>query len=80
MIVEMRPAWKLVRVDMESSSSRRELSISSTIARRVWANDVGIVLQSYLRRTYEDAQELVKLPARIRICKAPTTTARSRVP
>src|SRR5918996_689241 len=32
-------------------------------------NDVGIVLQSYLYRTYADAQELVKLPARIRICK-----------
>jgi proline dehydrogenase len=27
------------------------------------------VLQSYLYRTYADAQELVKLPARIRICK-----------
>jgi proline dehydrogenase len=32
-------------------------------------NDVGIVLQSYLRRTFEDAQELLKIPARIRICK-----------
>jgi len=30
---------------------------------------VGVCLQSYLRRTYADAQELVKLPARIRICK-----------
>jgi proline dehydrogenase len=32
-------------------------------------NDVGIVLQSYLRRTYDDVQELLKIPARIRICK-----------
>ncbi|HEY5839232.1 MAG TPA: proline dehydrogenase family protein, partial [Pyrinomonadaceae bacterium] len=32
-------------------------------------NDVGIVLQSYLRRTYDDAQDLLKIPARIRICK-----------
>src|SRR6185437_11294742 len=30
---------------------------------------VGIVLQSYLRRTYQDAEDLVKIPARIRICK-----------
>ena len=30
---------------------------------------MGIVLQSYLRRTYDDAVDLVKLPARIRICK-----------
>ena len=29
----------------------------------------GIVLQSYLYRTYADAEELLKLPARIRICK-----------
>jgi len=32
-------------------------------------NDVGIVLQSYLRRAMSDARELVKIPARIRICK-----------
>src|SRR4029450_6585258 len=32
-------------------------------------NDVGIVLQSYLRRTLADAEELIKPPARIRICK-----------
>jgi proline dehydrogenase len=32
-------------------------------------NDVGIVLQSYLRRTYDDAVDLLKIPARIRICK-----------
>jgi proline dehydrogenase len=30
---------------------------------------VGIVLQSYLRRTFDDATELLKIPARIRICK-----------
>jgi proline dehydrogenase len=32
-------------------------------------DDVGIVLQSYLRRTFDDAQDLVKIPARIRLCK-----------
>jgi len=32
-------------------------------------NDVGIVLQSYLRRTMDDARELLKIPARIRLCK-----------
>jgi proline dehydrogenase len=32
-------------------------------------DNVGIVLQSYLRRTYDDATELLKIPARIRICK-----------
>jgi proline dehydrogenase len=59
-----------VRVDMESS---RVTQITIDIFKRLRAefglNDVGIVLQSYLRRTYSDAEELVKLPARIRICK-----------
>jgi proline dehydrogenase len=32
-------------------------------------NDVGIVLQSYLYRTLEDAKALLQIPARIRICK-----------
>src|SRR5207237_5951163 len=32
-------------------------------------NDVGIVLQSYLRRTFDDVQDILKIPARIRICK-----------
>jgi proline dehydrogenase len=32
-------------------------------------NEVGIVLQSYLRRTMDDARELLKIPARIRLCK-----------
>src|SRR5207253_9713509 len=32
-------------------------------------NDVGIVLQSYLYRTMDDARDLLKIPARIRLCK-----------
>lgn len=59
-----------VRVDMEGSSFTQ---ITIDIFRRLRAefglNDVGIVLQSYLRRTYQDAEDLLKLPARIRICK-----------
>jgi len=39
------------------------------LRREFGLNDVGIVLQSYLRRTYADAQDLLKIPARIRICK-----------
>src|SRR5919112_1889240 len=31
--------------------------------------DMGIVVQSYLRRTSGDVQELLKIPARIRLCK-----------
>ncbi|HZE69204.1 MAG TPA: proline dehydrogenase family protein [Pyrinomonadaceae bacterium] len=59
-----------VRVDMEGSNvTQVTLDIFKRLREEFGLNDVGIVLQSYLRRTYEDAQQLLKLPARIRICK-----------
>jgi proline dehydrogenase len=59
-----------VRVDMESSAvTQATIDIFKRLRAEFGLNDVGIVLQSYLRRTYDDAQQLVKLPARIRICK-----------
>jgi proline dehydrogenase len=59
-----------VRVDMEASDvTQVTIDIFKRLRAEFELNDVGIVLQSYLRRTYADAQELVKLPARIRICK-----------
>jgi len=59
-----------VRVDMEESKvTQATIDIFKRLREEFGLNDVGIVLQSYLRRTYEDAQELLKLPARIRICK-----------
>lgn len=59
-----------VRVDMEASNvTQQTIDIYKRLRAEFGLNDVGIVLQSSLRRTYADAQELVKLPARIRICK-----------
>jgi proline dehydrogenase len=59
-----------VRVDMEASSvTQQTIDIFKRLRAEFDLNDVGIVLQSYLRRTYNDAQDLLKLPARIRICK-----------
>jgi len=59
-----------VRVDMEDSNvTQVTIDIFKRLRAEFGLNDVGIVLQSYLRRTYSDAEELVKLPARIRICK-----------
>ena len=59
-----------VRVDMEASNvTQPTIDVFKRLRAEFGLNDVGIVLQSYLRRTYADAQELVKLPARIRICK-----------
>ncbi len=59
-----------VRVDMEGSNvTQLTIDVFKRLRAEFGLNNVGIVLQSYLRRTYADAQELVKLPARIRICK-----------
>ena len=59
-----------VRVDMEASNvTQQTIEIFKRLRAEFGLNEVGIVLQSSLRRTYADAQELAKLPARIRICK-----------
>jgi len=59
-----------VRVDMEASQvTQVTIDIFKRLRAEFGLNDVGIVLQSYLRRTYDDVQEMLKIPARIRICK-----------
>ena len=59
-----------VRIDMEGSKvTQATIDIFKRLRAEFGLNDVGIVLQSYLYRTFEDAQELLKIPARIRICK-----------
>jgi proline dehydrogenase len=59
-----------VRVDMEGSNvTQVTLDIFKRLRHEFGLNDVGIVLQSYLRRTYADAQDILKIPARIRLCK-----------
>jgi proline dehydrogenase len=59
-----------VRVDMEASHvTQVTIDIFKRLRAEFGLNDVGIVLQSYLRRTYDDVQDILKIPARIRICK-----------
>jgi len=59
-----------VRVDMEGSNvTQVTLDIFQRLRDEFGLNDVGIVLQSYLYRTENDARELLKIPARIRLCK-----------
>ncbi len=59
-----------VRVDMEGSNfTQATIDIFKRLRAEFGLNDVGIVLQSYLRRTYSDAQEMLEIPARMRICK-----------
>jgi proline dehydrogenase len=69
-VVDAKQRDNFVRVDMEGSNvTQATIDIFKRLRSEFELNDVGIVLQSYLRRTYDDAKELVKLPARIRICK-----------
>ena len=69
-VEEAQRRGNFVRVDMEGSDvTQATIDIFKRLRAEFGLNDVGIVLQSYLYRTYADAQELVKLPARIRICK-----------
>jgi len=59
-----------VRVDMEESSlTQATIDVFKRLRAEFGLNDVGIVLQSYLYRTEEDARDLLKIPARIRLCK-----------
>lgn len=59
-----------VRVDMEGSDvTQITLDIFRRLRDEFSRDTVGIVVQSYLRRTEDDVRELLKIPARIRLCK-----------
>jgi proline dehydrogenase len=59
-----------VRVDMEASNvTQVTLDIFRRLRSEFGLDDVGIVVQSYLRRTESDVADLLKIPARIRLCK-----------
>ncbi len=69
-VLDAHERGNFVRVDMEdSAATQATIDIFKRLRAEFDLNTVGIVLQSYLYRTYEDAQELLKIPARIRICK-----------
>ena len=69
-VEEAHRRGNFLRVDMEDSKvTEVTIDLFKRLREEFGLNDVGIVLQTYLRRTYEDAQHLLKLPARIRICK-----------
>jgi proline dehydrogenase len=59
-----------VRVDMEGSNvTQVTIDVFKRLRSEFGLNEVGIVVQSYLYRTEEDARELLKIPARMRLCK-----------
>lgn len=57
-----------VRIDMEESIyTSKTLEIHSKLAKK--HNNVGIVIQAYLRRSESDVSELIKMKAGVRLCK-----------
>jgi proline dehydrogenase len=69
-VAEAARRRNFVRIDMEGSPVTQEtLDIFKRLRAEFGRDDVGIVLQSYLRRTMSDARELLQIPARIRLCK-----------
>ena len=66
---EVKRRDNFVRIDMEDSAcTTATLEIYKTL-RREYPGYVGVVLQSRLRRTLEDVDDLTSEPANFRICK-----------
>ena len=58
-----------IRFDMESSEyTQRTLDEFEKLWAKGWRN-IGVVLQSYLRRTKDDVRRMIELGARVRLCK-----------
>jgi proline dehydrogenase len=69
-VADAKRRGNFVRVDMEGSNvTQVTLDIFKRLRSEFELNDVGIVVQSYLYRTREDVAALLKIPARIRLCK-----------
>ncbi|MCC6316851.1 MAG: proline dehydrogenase family protein [Gemmatimonadaceae bacterium] len=59
-----------VRLDMESSAyTERTLDLFTRRLYPAYPANVGIVLQSYLRRTAADVEQSITLQCRVRLCK-----------
>ena len=59
-----------VRIDMEQSSyTEKTLQLFTDVFYPEFGNAVGVVLQSYLRRTASDVDAMIALGARVRLCK-----------
>src|SRR6476661_9961611 len=59
-----------VRIDMESSEyTQRTLDLFEQRLYPDYRDHVGIVLQSYLYRTFADVERAIQMKARVRLCK-----------
>jgi proline dehydrogenase len=65
-----RQHGSFVRIDMEASAyTETTLRLFTQSLHPKFANTVGVVLQSYLRRTAGDVDAMIALGARVRLCK-----------
>ena len=65
-----REYGSFVRIDMESSEyTQRTLDLFEQRLYPAYRDHVGIVLQSYLYRTFADVERAIQLKARVRLCK-----------
>ena len=69
-IARAASSGSFVRIDMEGSAyTERTLDLFRRVFYPKFGNAVGVVLQSYLRRTPQDTDAMIALGARVRLCK-----------
>src|SRR2546427_11721100 len=69
-IARAKAHGSFVRIDMEQSDyTERTLQLFKRTLYPEFGNAVGVVLQSYLRRTDQDVEQMIALGARVRLCK-----------
>jgi proline dehydrogenase len=69
-ITRAQECGNFVRVDMESSEyTDRTLHLFEHRLHPLFRNHVGIVLQSYLYRTFTDVEYAIQIGCRVRLCK-----------
>src|SRR5205823_1999441 len=69
-IARAKAQGSFVRIDMEQSDyTKRTLQLFKRTFYPELVNAVGVVLQSYLRRTEQDVEQMIALGARVRLCK-----------
>jgi proline dehydrogenase len=68
-IARARAHGNFVRLDMEGSAYTARTIAMFERLHAEFGKHVGIVLQAYLRRTAEDVEHMIRLGARVRLCK-----------
>lgn len=69
-ITQARAQGSFARIDMEQSDyTERTLHLFKRTFHPEFGSAVGVVLQSYLRRSEQDVEQMIALGARVRLCK-----------